>query len=103
MPLLKSKKVDPEKQDVETMVKGTISVDLKKIHLDQLTRRGETEAMSNELKIMLFYELVNAAYVKEKTAIDDAWAIEQGGRKKKKMPLAQLRKITKAFEKKYGE
>ena len=103
MPIFKSKREDQEKPEEQTLVRGTISVELTKSNIDQITRRGETEAISNELKIIMYYPPVNKSYSKEKDAIDDAWAIQQGNRKKKKMPIAQLKKVTKAFEKKYGQ
>ena len=102
MPIFKSKKEDQEKLDGETMVRGTISVELSKSNIDQIVRRGYTEAISQQLKIILFYDPVYEQYEKERKIIDEAWAIQQGNREKKTMPIAQLKKVTKAFEKKYG-
>lgn len=103
MPLLKSKSEDLEKQEDLTSVKGTISVSLNDSNMDEIVRRGYTEVISHELKVMVFYEPVFAEYEKERKAIDDAWAVEMGNRKKKVMPRKQLELLTRKFEKKYGK
>jgi hypothetical protein len=99
----KSKEADREKPEEETLVRGTISVSLTKSNVDQITRRGYTECHSNEFKIMLFYDPIYEPYKKEKDILDNAWAIQYGGRKKKAIELPKLKKLQKAFDKKYGE
>lgn len=102
MPIFKSKREDQEKPEEQTMVKGTISVELNKSNINQIIKRGYTEAISEQLKIILYYDPVYERYEKERKIIDDAWAIQQGNRKKKSMHISVLKKITKEFEKKYG-
>lgn len=101
MPLLKLKEEDQEKLDVRTMVKGTISVSLTKSNVDAIVRRGYTEVFSNEFKIMIYHEPIVSAFLEEKKTIDNLWSTELGKRKKK-ITKAQLQKLTKAFNKKYG-